>query len=125
MARKKRIQHHPIVEQFAERLRNVRRKRGMSQQALAFKAMVTPGYVGKLERSEAAPGLDMVGRLAEALGVAPESLVTGKGRAPSPSWVIKDEIQRHVKKMLGRDDDTALQAIAVVLGLLDNALARR
>jgi len=39
--------------------------------------------------------------------------------------VFKHQIQRHVRRMLGRTDEQSLQAIAVVLGLLDNALARQ
>jgi transcriptional regulator with XRE-family HTH domain len=125
MARKKRIEHHGIVQQFARRLRAVRKERGMSQQDLALKAMVTTSYVGKLERSGSAPGLDMVGRLAEALGVAPEKLITSTGREVAALPVFKHQIQRHVRNMLGRTDEQSLQAIAVVMGLLDNALARQ
>lgn len=124
MSRKKRIEHHSIVQRFAINLRILRRELGMSQQALAFKALVTPSYIGKLERSEAAPGLDMVGRLAEALGVAPESLVAGEKSTPSANPVIREQILRYAKKLVGRTDDQSLQAIAVVLSLLENALAR-
>ena len=125
MARTKRIDHQPIVKHFAARLRVMRRERGMSQQALAFKALVTPSYIGKLERGGASPGLDMVGRLAEALAVKPERLIAGKAPASSGLPVAKEQIQRHVRRLLTRHDEQGLQAVAVVLALIDNALARQ
>ena len=124
MARKKTIQHDPIVLQFAERLRQRRRKLGLSQQELAFRAHVNVGYLGKLERGEAAPGLDMVGRLANTLGVAPAKLI-GEGDAAPVLATLKVQVRKKVDQLLSRDDVPALQSLAVLLGLVDNALARR
>ena len=124
MARKRRIEHHEIVRLFAQQLRAVRKERAMSQQALAQAAMVTGSYVGKLERAEAAAGIDMVARLAEALRVPPERLIASDRRA-SALPVFRSQIQRHVRKILSRNNEQSMQAIAVVLGMLDNALARQ
>ena len=96
----------------------------MSQLALAQRAIVTTSYIGKLERAEAAAGIDMLGRLAEALGIQPERLIAGT-HAASSLPVARDQIQRHIKRLLGRDDAQGLQAVAVVLSLIDNALARK
>ena len=125
MARKKRIDHHPVVKTFAARLRATRRERGMSQMALAHRSLVTYSYIGKLERAEAAAGIDMLGRLADALGVNPAMLITDVKNPTSSLPVVREQIQRHVKKLLGRDAEESLQAIAVVMGLLDNAVARQ
>jgi transcriptional regulator with XRE-family HTH domain len=124
MARKKTIKQDPVVAEFACRLRAARTKLGLSQQELAFQAHVNVGYMGKLERGEAAPGLDMVARLARALGIGPGDLVGGE-RETSPLPVLKAQIQRKTNQLLSRDDVPALQALSVLLGHVDNSLARR
>jgi transcriptional regulator with XRE-family HTH domain len=51
-------------------LRELRERKGLTQEALAFKAKVTPGYVAQLELGlRENPSLDVVRRLARALGV--------------------------------------------------------
>lgn len=73
--RKRRIKHAKIVEVFAERLRAIRASRSMTQRDLAQRANVTVSYVSKLEAGGAAPGIDLLERLASALNVTlPELL---------------------------------------------------
>jgi transcriptional regulator with XRE-family HTH domain len=51
-------------------IRGLREKKGLTQEELAFKAKVTPGYVAQLELGiRKNPSLDVVRRLARALGV--------------------------------------------------------
>jgi transcriptional regulator with XRE-family HTH domain len=51
-------------------MRELREKKGLTQEELAFKAKVTPGYVAQLELGiRKNPSLDVVRRLARALGV--------------------------------------------------------
>jgi transcriptional regulator with XRE-family HTH domain len=51
-------------------IRELRLKRGLTQEDLAFKARVTPGYVAQLELGmRKNPSLDVVRRLARALKV--------------------------------------------------------
>ena len=51
-------------------IRTLREKKGLTQEELAFKAKVTPGYVAQLELGlRKNPSLDVVRRLARALGV--------------------------------------------------------
>jgi transcriptional regulator with XRE-family HTH domain len=69
LRRKKQIRHAKIVDVFAERLRALREARGMSQRELARRAHVTVTYIPRLENSGAAPGIDLVERLADSLGV--------------------------------------------------------
>lgn len=71
----KRIRQADIVNRFADRLREIRRSSGMTQLDLARKAHVTEAYVGRLERGEAAPGIDLVDRLAVALGTTAADLL--------------------------------------------------
>ena len=58
-------------------IRELREKKGLTQEELAFKAKVTPGYVAQLELGlRKNPSLDVVRRLARALGVRLGELLT-------------------------------------------------
>ncbi len=73
--RKARIEHAEVVRLFAARLRELRRSRGMTQAELARQAQVTASYVWRLESGGAAPGIDLVERLARALGTTTHDLL--------------------------------------------------
>src|SRR5688500_18195555 len=73
--RKTKIEHEEVVERFARRLRELRAERGLTQAELAEKAEVTATYVSKLESAGAAPGIDLVEKLATALGVGIADLI--------------------------------------------------
>src|SRR5262245_1009354 len=95
MARRKKqkIAHPESVRLFTARLREVRLSRGMTQAELGHQARVSETYIGRLERAEASPGIDLVDRLARALGTtsadllpatpAPDTLAVLKGQARS------------------------------------------
>jgi transcriptional regulator with XRE-family HTH domain len=67
--KKRTIRHAAIVQVFAERLRAVRLSRQMTQRELADKAQVTLSYISRLESGGAAPGIDLLERLANALKI--------------------------------------------------------
>src|SRR5437764_9219643 len=73
--RKARIEQDEAVRLFAARLREVRRSRGMTQAELSRRAHVTSSYIWRLESGGAAPGIDLVARLAEALGASSHDLM--------------------------------------------------
>jgi transcriptional regulator with XRE-family HTH domain len=58
-----------IREVFARNLRNLRRERGMSQEALADEAGVDRTYISALERCSYSASITMVEKLAHVLGV--------------------------------------------------------
>lgn len=51
-----------------------RRAKGLSQSELAELSNISVGYVGKIERGEANPSLDVYWRVAAALGVKFEEI---------------------------------------------------
>ena len=76
MAKQKaKVEHAEVVSRFSVRLKELRRSRGLTQAQLAREAHVTPGYVWRLESGGAAPGIDLVERLASALGTSIHDLV--------------------------------------------------
>ena len=56
-------------------VRRIRKDRGLSQEALADDVALAVTYVGQIERGERNPTLDVVERLAKALGVKPLDLL--------------------------------------------------
>ena len=55
----------------ARNLKRLRREKGMSQEELADRAEINRNYVGRVERSENAATVDLLEKLAEALGAKP------------------------------------------------------
>nr|AGF93121.1 protein containing Helix-turn-helix type 3 domain protein [uncultured organism] len=58
-----------IVDEFGKRLRELRKSRDLSQEALSREAGLDRTYVGKIERGEKSPSLKTIQKLAEALEV--------------------------------------------------------
>jgi transcriptional regulator with XRE-family HTH domain len=56
-------------------LREFRKRRGLSQEALAFESGYHPTYIGHLERGKKSPSFRTIVRLASVLGVLPSELV--------------------------------------------------
>ena len=59
-----------VEERFGERVRELRRAKGLSQEELAFKANVHRTYLGSIERGERNPSLKNINAIARALGVS-------------------------------------------------------
>lgn len=66
-----------IAERFGGNLRRIRKRSGLSQEALAMRASLHRTHIGLLERAERMPRVDTVVKLAGALGVEAEDLLAG------------------------------------------------
>src|SRR5579871_4415325 len=75
MAKRRAKKREEIVRLFAERLRELRLSRGMTQAELARRAGVSVTYVSQLESADTAPGIDLVARVAKALGITTTELL--------------------------------------------------
>jgi transcriptional regulator with XRE-family HTH domain len=64
-------------ERLARNIRDQRKRRGMSQEALAFASDVHPSEVSRLERSVRDPRFSTIVRVARALKVRPAELLDG------------------------------------------------
>lgn len=60
---------------FADNLKKHRKAAGLSQEALANAADVERAYVSLLERRLSGPTIDMLAKLANAIGVEPHQLL--------------------------------------------------
>jgi transcriptional regulator with XRE-family HTH domain len=61
---------------FAANLRRMRREKGMSQEELADAASINRTYVSKLETGVTYAGLEIIGKLADVLGIEAAELLT-------------------------------------------------
>lgn len=121
--RKTRIQHAEIVQRFALRLRETRLSRGMTQAELARQSQVTLSYIGRLESSGAAPGIDLLDRLATALGTSVADLLPTQ---PSPDTVdvLKQRAQKLFDGLLEHADRETLLMLNPLLARLGESKAR-
>lgn len=88
------LQHEEIVRHFAERLRELRHFAGKTQAEVAREAFVTETYISRLESAQAAPGIDLVARLAHSLGTTISDLLPTE----PPSDAV-DMLQKQAKRL--------------------------
>ncbi|XUY29936.1 helix-turn-helix domain-containing protein (plasmid) [Agrobacterium sp. rho-8.1] len=67
-----------IRETFASNLREIRLRRGLSQEELAHRADIHRTYVSSLERCQYSATIDMVETLARILDVEPADLLKAR-----------------------------------------------
>ena len=122
--RKVQIEHDEVVRLFAARLREVRLSRGLTQAELASRAVVTPTYIGKLEGARVAPGIDLVARLARALGTTISDLLPEEG-SPDPLPLLRGQVEKLAETLKEADRDTLLMIVPLLARLLESPTRRR
>ena len=65
------------AERFAENVRRLRRRAGLSVQELADRAAVNRTYIGRIEGARSEPRLWTLVRLVGALGATPDEILDG------------------------------------------------
>jgi transcriptional regulator with XRE-family HTH domain len=121
--RKAQIRHAQIVQLFAVRLREVRLSRGMTQVDLAQQAQVTVTYISRLESAGAAPGIDLVDRLAKALGTTVHDLLPLVA-APNRKAVLLNQAKRLFESLAESGDQETLQVLNPLLARLAESASR-
>jgi len=90
--KKKHIRHADIVRRFAERLKELRRSQGMTQAELARASHVSAVYIGRLESGGAAPGIDLIDRVAQALSVTVADLLPATS-SPDTTAQLRERVR--------------------------------
>ncbi len=122
--RKARIEHDEVVRRFAGRLRELRTERGMTQADLARRARVTATYVSKLETAGAAPGIDLVGKLAAALGAGVADLIPLPPPA-DPTVVSREQARALFDALMRVADPQTFAMLNPFLALLVESAGKR
>jgi transcriptional regulator with XRE-family HTH domain len=115
--KKQKITQAESVHLFAGRLREIRISRGMTQAELAHQARISEAYIGRLERAEGAPGIDLVDRLAKALGAVTADLLP-TAAPPDTLAVLKSQARDLFDSLLQTADREALVLLNPLLRLL-------
>jgi transcriptional regulator with XRE-family HTH domain len=122
--RKKRVRQADVVRRFGERLRELRRSVGLSQEELARRAGVASAYVGRLERGLAAPGIDLVDRLVQALGTTIPDLFPTAATAADPTPLLQEQARKSFEDLLEMGDRPTLSMLNLLLAHLRDSVAR-
>ena len=115
--KKQRIQHAQIVLRFSRALRTRRLAAGMTPAELARRSHVTTSYITRLERATSAPGIDLVDRLAQALGCTVSDLLP-TADPPDQGAVLRDQVRRLSEALAGGSDAATLSLAAQLLARL-------
>ena len=119
--RKPTVRQAAIVQAFAERLKALRAARSMTQRELATKAQVTFSYISRLEAGGAAPGIDLLQKLAQALDANVADLLPG----PEAGEVSRDDVKELFDALLPKAGPETLSMLAMILARLAEAPATR
>lgn len=122
--RKNRIQHAEIVRQFAVRLRELRQAKGLTQADLARQAHVALSHLSKLERGDAAPGLDLLDRLARALGATVTGMLPTTG-APGDTEAHRERVRTLFEVLVSEAGPDTLAVLEGLLTRLTEAAASK
>jgi transcriptional regulator with XRE-family HTH domain len=117
--KKTKIIHADIVRRFATRLKDQRLALGLTQAEVARRADVTVNYVGRLEAAGAAPGIDLLDRLAKALGTTVAELLPSNP-APDPTKVLREEAKRLFESLVESADRNTLQMLVPLLAQMSD-----
>ena len=121
--RKSRVSQAEIVQLFGERLRELRRSRGLTQAELARAAHVTVSYIWRLESGGAAPGIDLVARLAIALGSTLTDLLPTTA-SPDTLAILREQARRLFDGLLHSADRETFLMLNPLLARLTEAPSR-
>ena len=58
-----------ILEKFADRLKTLREKTGLTQEEFAYTCNIDRTYIGRLERMERTPSLTILSKIAKGLNM--------------------------------------------------------
>jgi XRE family transcriptional regulator, regulator of sulfur utilization len=105
-----------LAKVIGERIRLQRRSQGLSQEDLAQKAGLHPTYIGQLERGEKNATLESISKVARALSINLEDLVS----LTSPNFPAGNETLRELVQELYRVTEADQKSILkIVKELLD------
>ena len=124
MAKRKPKKREAVVRLFAEKLREVRLLRGMTQAELAAAAEVSVTYVSELESADTTPGIDLVARLAGASTRRWGNCSPPRSRR-TRSKRSKSAVRVQLENLLATADRTALLTLSPLLALLAEASKKR
>lgn len=110
-----------VLEGFAQRLRELRKQKGLSQTQLGQLAELHYTHIGRFERGTSRPSGDTLKRLADALGVTSDYLLEGATDAAAKARFADRELLKQFQEVEQLSDEDK----NVVKKLLDAFLTKK
>ncbi len=105
------VGNRKISYDVGARIRELRRERRMSQEALAFSSDMHPAYLGKIERGEKCPTIDTLYKICVGLKIPLSELLDIKqGTRPTS----KEAMYRIENALSGIDEASAVKIAEIV-----------
>ena len=84
---------------LADRIKQTRKDKGLSQQTLADLSNVHISNIGRYERGDAKPSAEVLNRIAQALDVSPDYLINGTLQDKAENTISDNELLTMFKKV--------------------------
>lgn len=110
---------HATTDGFAQRLRDLRQGKKMTQQDLAKAAAIHYTHIGRYEAGKSMPSADTLRRIAEALGTTADFLMDGATQDNAKARLTSRALLQRFQDVERLPDDQQ----AIVLQLMDAFLA--
>ena len=114
--RRVKIERGDVVHRFANRLRQLRLSLGISQVDLADRAGIAKSYLWRLENAETCPGIDLVQKLATALGTTASALLSSEDAADIE--VLRDQARELAARVIKNATPDKLLLLNLLLARL-------
>jgi transcriptional regulator with XRE-family HTH domain len=98
---------------FGSRIRSIREAADLSREVVAERADINANYLGEIERGEKWPSIEIIQRLAGALGVSPSAFLEFEAEEIDPN-ILLTKLQ-HV--LSNRDTEQLQQALRLLRAL--------
>ncbi|MHB8157883.1 MAG: helix-turn-helix domain-containing protein [Desulfocucumaceae bacterium] len=99
-----------ITKELGLKIRSLRKERHLTQEELAEKADVHPGYIGRLERAEVSTTVEMLSSVATGLGIEMADLFVERVNRPA-----KRDIIFAINQILNKQSQTKLKLLKNVV----------
>lgn len=103
---------------FGEYLREYRKKNNFTQQELADIVEVTMNYLGRLERGERKPGIDVLLRISDKLNVSIDELL--KAESEYRSRKVANEYVKKIQDLPHQQREKLYEIIDIFISLVEN-----
>ncbi|MFC4776372.1 helix-turn-helix domain-containing protein [Paenibacillus sp. GCM10023252] len=100
-----------IARTIGENIRKLRKGSGFSQEQLALRADINASYMGQVERGEKSPTVDVLSKIASALGVPLEQLVAAPGSSAQQDSGYEDKIAHQLSGLTMREKESVYRFV--------------
>jgi transcriptional regulator with XRE-family HTH domain len=104
-----------VYQQVGRRVREIRKRRGLTQSTLGERAGITPDYLGRIERGHGAVTLETLSRIAAALSTPLRQLLDVEEIASAS----REEILKSIQSTLRKKGTEELRKIYAVLEAME------